>query len=131
MAEETALNIPSASNSSSITKPLTVTFNDKKELYKSYMPFIKGGAIFIPTDDKIYQRVGTKVFVIMKIKDEKKQQSYNKPFSGIIIWITATGANPGIGISFGDPESSKQIKEFIETFIIDVPNKAEIQSYTI
>lgn len=75
----------------SVSKPISVSFVDKKDLYRSYMPFVNGGAIFIPTTDRIYQKIGLKVFVLMKIKDEKTGTSQSKPFSGTVVWINYSG----------------------------------------
>jgi len=122
---------PSSPQPQSASKPLTITFNDKKELYKSYMGFVKNGAIFLPTLDPMFFRLGLKVFVIMKIKDEKTQNVVNKTFAGIVIWITPSGSSAGIGVSFGDNDAARTLKEFIEMSIVDVSGKADIQSYTI
>ena len=113
--------------SESSSKPLTVTFNEIKELYRSYMPLIKGGGLFIPTTDDIY-KISNKVFVIIKIKDEKTQTLVTKTFSGIVVWLTTSGAHQGIGVAF---ENALAIKDYIETIISTTPGKNDLLSYTI
>lgn len=115
----------------SVSKPISISFVDKRELYRSYMSFIQGGAIFIPTVDKIYQKIGLKVFVLMKIKDDKTGQLQTKPFTGTVVWINYSGNNIGVGVSLGNNETSKQIQDYIEMTIATIPNKQDIISYTI
>lgn len=117
------------SDSNTNSRPLTITFNDKKELYKSYMSFIKGGGVFIPNHDTASYKMNNKVFVIMKIKDEKTQLPVSKTFTGLVVWISPSGPNLGIGVSFG--EAGSAIKDYIETCIVGVSGKADLVSYTI
>lgn len=39
-------------------RPQTLIINDKKELYKSYMPFIQNGGLFLPFNDEITPEKG-------------------------------------------------------------------------
>ncbi len=111
------------------SRPLTLIFNDKKELYKSYMPFIKGGGVFIPNHDIASYKMSNKVFVIMKIKDDKSPTPVSKTFTGIVVWISPSGPNLGIGVSLG--EGGAAIKEYIEASIVGLGGKNDLASYTI
>ena len=121
MIENTAAPMQSHS-----MRPLNVAITDKKELSKSYMPFVRGGGLFIVLPEVTDYQVGNKVFVMLKLFVESK-----KPISAKIIWVMRTGPNRGIGINLGEGGPGKTIKDFIETSIADVPNKSEILSYTL
>jgi len=81
---------------------LSLTIKDKSALYAAYMPFIKGGGLFIPTK-KVYQ-LGDEVFMLLTLMDETEKI----PVAGKIIWITPTGAQgnraAGIGVQFSDQD---------------------------
>ena len=81
---------------------LSLTIKDKSALYAAYMPFIKGGGLFIPTK-KAYQ-LGDEVFMLLTLMDETEKI----PVAGKIIWITPTGAQgnraAGIGVQFSDQD---------------------------
>ncbi len=113
----------------SFNRPINLKIPDKKELYKSYMPLIKGGGLFIPipiTDENVGSfGIGQKVLVILSLMDEKTKRT----ISGKIIWVSKS-ANKGIGITLGEGNAAKMLKDSIETFISDVPNKADTPTYT-
>jgi len=81
---------------------LSLTIKDKSALYAAYMPFIKGGGLFIPTK-KSYQ-LGDEVFMLLTLMDETEKI----PVAGKIVWITPVGAQgnraAGIGVQFSDQD---------------------------
>ncbi|MGD8619077.1 MAG: PilZ domain-containing protein [Gammaproteobacteria bacterium] len=81
---------------------LSLTIKDKSALYAAYMPFIKGGGLFIPTK-KSYQ-LGDEVFMLLSLMDETEKI----PVAGKIVWITPVGAQgnraAGIGVQFSDQD---------------------------
>ncbi len=81
---------------------LSLTIKDKSALYAAYMPFIKGGGLFIPTK-KSYQ-IGDEVFMLLTLMDETEKL----PVAGKIVWITPPGAQgnraTGIGVQFSDQD---------------------------
>jgi type IV pilus assembly protein PilZ len=81
---------------------LSLTIKDKSALYAAYMPFIKGGGLFIPTK-KSYQ-LGDEVFMLLTLMDETEKI----PVAGKIVWITPGGAQgnraAGIGVQFSDQD---------------------------
>ena len=85
---------------------LSLTIKDKSVLYAAYMPFIKEGGLFIPTN-KQYQ-LGDEVFMLLKLMDEPEKV----PVAGRVIWITPKGAQgnkvAGIGVQFTGDESMAQ-----------------------
>ncbi|MEL7374945.1 MAG: pilus assembly protein PilZ, partial [Pseudomonadota bacterium] len=50
-----------------MTKPglLTLTIKDKSALYLAYMPFIRNGGLFIPTNSSY--RLGDEVFMLLSL----------------------------------------------------------------
>jgi len=85
-----------------VNKPglLTLTIKDKSALYLAYMPFVKNGGLFIPTN-KSYQ-LGDEVFMLLTLMEEKEKL----PIAGRIIWVTPKGAQgnrtAGIGVQFSE-----------------------------
>jgi type IV pilus assembly protein PilZ len=81
---------------------LSLTIKDKSALYAAYMPYIKGGGLFIPTK-KSYQ-LGEEVFMLLTLMDETEKI----PVAGKIVWITPPGAQgnraAGIGVQFSDQD---------------------------
>ena len=81
---------------------LSLTIKDKSALYAAYMPFIKGGGLFIPTK-KEYQ-LGDEVFMLLTLMDDPEKI----PVAGKIVWITPVGAQgnraAGIGVQFSDQD---------------------------
>lgn len=77
---------------------LSLTIRDKSALYAAYMPFIKNGGLFIPTN-KIY-KLGDEVFMLLTLMDSKEKI----PVAGRVVWITPRGAQgnktAGIGVQF-------------------------------
>ena len=50
---------------------LSLTIKDKAALYAAYMPFIKNGGLFIPTN-KTYS-LGDEVFMLLTLMDDKER----------------------------------------------------------
>jgi type IV pilus assembly protein PilZ len=82
---------------------LSLTIKDKSALYAAYMPFVKGGGLFIPTT-KDY-KMGEEVFMLLTLLDEKEKV----PVAGHVVWITPVGAQgnraAGVGIQFSEKDS--------------------------
>jgi len=95
---------------SGINKPglLTLTIKDKSALYLAYMPFVRNGGLFIPTN-KPYQ-LGDEVFMLLTLMEETEKL----PVSGKIIWITPNGAEggrtAGIGVQFSEQDAAANAK---------------------
>lgn len=92
---------------------LSLTIKDKAVLYQSYMPFIQGGGLFIPTP-KAY-KMGDEVFMLLSLMDEAEKL----PLAGKVVWLTPKGAQAnrpaGIGVQLNDPDNVVQRK--IETYL--------------
>lgn len=79
---------------------LSLTIRDKSALYAAYMPFVKNGGLFIPTN-KTY-KLGDEVFMLLTLMDSKEKI----PVAGRVVWITPRGAQgnktAGIGVQFSE-----------------------------
>lgn len=93
---------------------LSLTIKDKNALYAAYMPFVRSGGLFIPTNKK-YQ-LGDEVFMLLSLMEESERI----PVAGKIIWITPVGAEgnraAGIGVQFSDQDGGTARKK-IETYL--------------
>ena len=70
-----------------VVRPIVLSgsIKDKKTLHSAFMPFLKNGGIFVPTDNRYL--VGDEVFLILKLLDGAQFA-----VSGIVSWTTPTGA---------------------------------------
>jgi len=96
----------------------SIKISDEQSLYQSYMPFLKNGGLFIPTN-KTYQ-LGDDIFLLLTLMDEAEKL----PVAGTIIWITPKGAQnnqaAGIGVHFSDDgDSGITVRNKIETYLAD------------
>lgn len=91
---------------------LSLSIKEKSALFAAYMPFLKGGGIFIPTT-KSYQ-LGDEVFMLLTLMDDPNKI----PVAGHVAWITPAGSQgnktQGIGVQFSDNESGKAARNKIE-----------------
>ncbi len=82
---------------------LSLTIKDKHALYAAYMPYLKNGGIFVPSN-KPY-KIGAEVFMLLTLMDSKEKI----PVAGQVVWVTPQGAQgnraAGIGIQFSDKDS--------------------------
>jgi type IV pilus assembly protein PilZ len=82
---------------------LSLTIKDKNALYAAYMPFLKGGVIFVPSSRSY--RLGEEVFMLLSLMESKEKI----PVAGHVVWITPKGAQggrtAGIGVQFSEKDS--------------------------
>ncbi len=94
---------------------LSLAIKEKAALFAAYMPFIKGGGLFIPTN-KIY-KMGEEVYMLLSLIDDPAKI----PVSGKIIWVTPQGAQggraQGIGVQFAHNESGNAARNKIEGYL--------------
>lgn len=106
---------------------LSLAIKDKSSLYTAYMPFIKNGGLFIPTNKKY--KIGDEVFMLLTLMDEKEKL----PVAGKIVWITPTGSQgnrlAGIGVQFSDQDNG-QIRNKIEGYLAGAL-KSDRQTHTM
>lgn len=109
---ETAKTPASPSSPAHRPSVLSLNINSKSALYAAYMPLLKNGGIFIPTNRGY--RVGDEVFMLLSLMDDPSKL----PIAGSVVWITPAGAQngkaQGIGIHFNSDESGKEARRKIE-----------------
>ena len=103
-----------AESKAPISRPgvLSLSIKEKPALYAAYMPFLKGGGIFIPTT-KAY-RLGDEVFMLLTLMDDPNKL----PVAGKVAWVTPAEAqgnkSQGVGVQFSDNESGIAARNKIE-----------------
>jgi len=92
---------------------LSLTIKDKAVLYAAFMPFVKNGGLFIPTNKKY--KLGAEVFILLSLMEEPEKL----PIAGKVVWITPKGAQgsraAGIGIQFNNEDDT--VLKKIETYL--------------
>jgi type IV pilus assembly protein PilZ len=93
---------------------LSLSIKDKSSLYAAYMPYVKNGGLFIPTN-KSYN-LGDEVFMLLTLMDDGERL----PVAGKIIWMTPKGAQGnranGVGVQFA-PQDKGATRGKIETHL--------------
>ncbi len=93
---------------------LSLTIRDKSVLYAAYMPFVKHGGLFIPTN-KTYQ-LQDEVFLLLNLMEETEKL----PCPGRVVWVSPKGAQgnraAGIGVQFCAEEGAN-VRNKIETYL--------------
>jgi type IV pilus assembly protein PilZ len=94
--------------------PMLLTLREKTDLYHAYMPFIKGGGIFVATHQ--HYQLSDRVTLKLILMSEAEQYL----FEGKVVWVTPTGAQSGrakgIGVQLtGD--AGKRVREKIEMLL--------------
>ena len=90
---------------------IVLALKDQQALQQSYMPFIKGGGIFIATEKPYF--LGQTIILDIKLLNELEYYR----LSGKVVWITpncAHGARiPGIGIQLLDDQLNAKIHTYL------------------
>ena len=91
---------------------LSLAIKERSALFAAYMPYLKSGGLFIPTN-RPYQ-MGDQVYMLLTLMED----STKMPLSGTVVWITPAGAQgnrqQGIGVQFDDNENSAGVRGKIE-----------------
>ncbi|MGD8346870.1 MAG: PilZ domain-containing protein [Lysobacterales bacterium] len=94
---------------------LSLTINDRQALYRSYMPFISGGGLFVPSTKKF--NLGDEVFLLLTVMEFEERL----PIPGKVVWITPQGASgnrkAGIGVQFADTQDGAHARTVIESHL--------------
>lgn len=83
---------------------MSLTIRDKNALLAAYMPYLKNGGIFVPTERNF--ELGDEVFLLLGLLEEPQRY----PVMGRVVWINPPnalgGRRPGIGIQFSGTEGA-------------------------
>jgi len=105
--------------STNLGKPgiLNLTIKDKSALYLAYMPFVKNGGLFIPTNTPY--RLGDDVFMLLNLMGDDDKI----PVAGRVIWVTPKGVSgrrvAGIGVQFSEQDRGNTQKK-IESYLVGI-----------
>jgi type IV pilus assembly protein PilZ len=87
---------------------LNLAVKDKAHLHGAWMPFVKGGGIFVPTAKRF--SLGDEVFLLLSLPETSEKY----PVPGKVVWVTPVGAQgnhpAGVGVQFtegGDAEAAR------------------------
>jgi type IV pilus assembly protein PilZ len=87
---------------------LSLTIKDKAVLYSAYMPYLKNGGLFVPTN-KAY-KLGDEVFMLLNLMDEPDKI----PIAAKVVWVTPREAQgnrtAGIGVQFSEEDATANAK---------------------
>ena len=91
---------------------LSLSIKEKAALYAAYMPYLKHGGIFVPTNRPY--NIGDEVYLILTLLDDPTRI----PVAGKVVWISPSGGGasktPGIGVQFPADESGNAARKRIE-----------------
>ena len=100
-------------NTNSAPKPgvLSLAIKEKVALYAAYMPYVKGGGLFIPTNKPF--KIGEEVFMLLSLIDDPMKLKV----VGHVVWVTPAaqaGRPQGVGVQFSDKDGGIEAKNKIE-----------------
>ena len=90
---------------------LSLAIKEKAALYAAYMPYLKNGGIFVPTNRPY--KLGDEVYLILTLMDDPTKY----PIAGRVVWISPPGGTartPGIGVHFPGDETGIAARRSIE-----------------
>lgn len=97
---------------------LSLAIKDRSALYNAYMPFVRGGGLFVPTAKRY--SLGDEVFILLTLMDEKDRL----PVAGKVVWITPPGAQgnrtAGIGVQFNESADGETARTKIESMLAGI-----------
>lgn len=86
---------------------LTVSFRDTLSLAQAWMPFIRNGALFVPTQERA--TIGDAAFVLVSLDALQQRHA----ITGTVVWVSPAspeaGSQTGVGIQLGDDEISRKL----------------------
>ena len=103
----------------SVQRPgvLSLNIREKAALYAAYMPFLKGGGIFIPTSRQY--TLGEEVFMLLSLMDDPNRLAVQ----GKVVWLTPEGVQgnrtQGIGVQFTPDETGASARATIEKILAE------------
>jgi type IV pilus assembly protein PilZ len=94
---------------------LSLQLKDKAHLYAAYMPYLKSGGIFVPTNKRF--SLGDEVFVMLTLPESSERL----PVPGKVVWVTPAGAQgnraAGIGVQFAEGGDSEVLRGKIDALL--------------
>jgi len=93
----------------------TLVIRSKAALYAAWIPLLKGGGIFLPSNRT--HALGEEVLVLLSLLEEPNKI----PLQGQVAWINpahSTGNRPqGIGVQLQDNEVGRDLRKKVESLL--------------
>ena len=90
----------------------TLVIRSKSALYAAWMPLLKGGGIFLPSNRP--HALGEEVLILLSLLEDP----HKIPLQGNVAWINpphSAGNRPqGIGIQLHDSEAGRELRKKVE-----------------
>ncbi len=106
---------PDKAEAGARTTALSLNIKDLAILHAAYMPYIRHGGMFIPTN-KPY-RLGDEIFMLIALPGDAARL----PVAGKVVWVTPPGAQGnkahGVGVQFKEDDTGRQAKDRIEALL--------------
>jgi type IV pilus assembly protein PilZ len=94
---------------------LSLNIKERTALYSAYMPQVRGGGLFIPTNKPYH--IGDEIYMLLTLLEDPVKI----PVAGHVIWVTPAGAQgsrtQGIGVKFSEDESGAAARGRIESLL--------------
>ena len=106
---------PAAGGSAARPGVLSLNIRERAALYAAYMPFLRGGGIFIPTSRPY--ALGEEVFMLLSLMDDPNRLAVQ----GKVVWLTPEGVQgnrtQGIGVQFTQDDTGAAARAAIEKIL--------------
>lgn len=107
---------PDTEQKEAANKPgvLSLAIKEKAALYAAYMPYVKGGGLFIPTNKNF--KMGEEVFMLLSLVDDPVKLKV----VGKVIWVSPSPVNnrpQGVGVQFSEKDGGIEVKNKIESIL--------------
>jgi len=90
----------------------TLTIRSKSALYSAWIPLLRGGGIFVPSNRP--HTLGEEILVLLTLLDDPTKI----PVQGNVAWInpvhTAGNRPQGVGVQLKDTEQGRELKRKVE-----------------
>jgi type IV pilus assembly protein PilZ len=94
---------------------ITVALRTKAELYQAWMPFIRGGGLFVASTRA--HDLGDEVFLVLTLMHDPTKITIR----GTVVWLNpanASGARPqGFGVGLENEPVAEELRKLIETLL--------------
>jgi type IV pilus assembly protein PilZ len=93
---------------------LSLAIKEKSALYAAYMPYLKGGGLFIPTNKSF--KMGEEIFMLLSLVDDPVKLKV----VGKVVWVSPIGHGTrpqGIGVQFSEKDGGLEVKNKIEAIL--------------
>jgi type IV pilus assembly protein PilZ len=93
---------------------LSLAIKEKVALYSAYMPYVKGGGLFIPTNKPF--KIGEEVFMLLSLIDDPMKLKV----VGHVVWVTPSaqaGRPQGVGVQFSEKDGGLEARIKIENLL--------------